>query len=305
MKKLIYVLIFSLLIFYMILHPAEACEASENGILLWFTQVLPALLPFTMISAMIMRSGLLAYFEEHLPAPAARLGAGRLYIIFCGFLFGFPIGSKLACDCCLSGLISKRDAEILCCFTNNLSPAFILSYVLNTRLHHAYPASITLAILYLPPFCIGCLLLFGASAKKQKKSMKKTSRFQLDMQIVDAGIISGFETLIKLCGYIVFFSMLGSIVNTISLLPSAVRLFLCASLEVTNGTAIIADSTLSSAAKYITCVGLLATGGLSGLAQTASMLAPADLSLNSYIKMKLLFTTCSLLSAAVFCLLFI
>ena len=29
----------------------------------------------------------------------------------------------------------------------------------------------------------------------------------MDMQIIDAGIIHGFETLIKICGYIILFSI--------------------------------------------------------------------------------------------------
>lgn len=305
MKKLIYVIMIIFIIFYMIVCPTQACKASENGILLWFHQVLPALLPFTMISAMVMRSGLLSFLESHLPAPFVRLGAARLYIIFCGFLFGFPIGSKLACDCYHAGLIRKRDAQILSTFTNNLSPAFLLNYVLHAKLHSAYPASVTLGILYLPPLCTGCLLLFRQSDAQKEKSMKKTSRFQMDMQIVDAGILSGFETLIKLCGYIVFFSMLGSIVNAVSLLPPAIRLFLCASLEVTNGIAVIAARSLPSIAEYPACIGLLAMGGLSGIAQTASMLSQAGLSLSSYVKMKLFFTACSVFFAAAFCLLFI
>ena len=31
----------------------------------------------------------------------------------------------------------------------------------------------------------------------------------MDMQIIDAGIIHGFETLIKICGYIILFSIGG------------------------------------------------------------------------------------------------
>lgn len=68
--------------------------------------------------------------------------------------------------------------------------------------------------LYLPS-AIGMIAMLRLT--KQKLNTKIPAQgFKLNMQIVDAGIMKGFETLIKLCGYIVLFSIVSRIPQTIA-----------------------------------------------------------------------------------------
>lgn len=293
-----------IVIIYLLSCPASACGAARKGLLLWFDQVLPALFPFTVISTVLLQSGLMEWFDDILSQKRFFLSSTELFIIFCGFLFGFPIGSKLSSECYQNGQLSRKHAQILCCCTNNLSPAFILGYVLTQKFHSRFSSFWTFLLLYSPSFLIGLILLFSNRSVIQNHK-KTASRFQLDMQIIDAGIISGFETLIKLCGYIVFFSILGSILQRYPGSPPLPVYILTISLEVTNGIAMLSESTLSPDIIYVLAIGIASLGGLSGIAQTYSMLAPARLSISGYLKLKLLCSAISVCLAGCYCRLLI
>jgi len=109
----------------------------------------------------------------------------------------------------------------------------------------------------------------------------------LDMQVMDAGIISGFESLIKICGYIVIFSIVSEIaITTISKLiiqpPIFITLFL-ANLEITNGIHMLSKCNILESLIYVSAIQALSFGGLSGIAQTSSILSSSGLSIHKYI----------------------
>ena len=207
------------------------------------------------------------------------------YVIFCGFLFGFPIGSKLSADLYEHHRIVKKRAQILACFTNNLSPVFVTSVLVN-QLHFSSVVPFFL-LLYGIPLCI-CLALLSFIKPERFVHEKKASRFQLNMQIVDAGIINGFETLIKICGYIMMFSIFAEIAQSIPYGSSFPKLVLTGCLEVTNGISALSQFSCNHFQKYLLTVLFLALNGISGLFQTASLLSVSNLSIKQYLKMKLL-----------------
>jgi len=107
------------------------------------------------------------------------------------------------------------------------------------------------------------------------------------MQIMDAGIISGFESLIKICGYIVIFSIVTEIITaTISFLvsePPILITFLLGNLEITNGIQLLSECDMTEYLTYILAIQALSFGGLSGIAQTGSILSSSGLSMHKYI----------------------
>lgn len=284
MKKIISAFIVLVIIVYFILAPSSALNASRNGLVLWFEQLLPTLLPFSIISYVVLCSNLFMF--SHKPdRHTRRISGPEWYIIFCGFLFGFPIGSKLTADCYRQGQISKKNASILCCFTNNLSPVFVTA-VLREQL--GFPADLLpYILLYGIPLLIGLgyLFLYGEPAPKHKKT---ASRFQLNMQIVDAGIINGFETLIKICGYIMMFSILSEILKSAPFGNQLCKVILIGCTEVTNGIAALSLFSGNAQIRYLLTILFLSWNGISGLFQTASILCTTDLSVKQYLKGKLL-----------------
>lgn len=294
MKKtgfLIFVL--SILAFFL-LFPEAAISASKRGLSLWFEQLVPVLLPFSILSGIVLSSHL---FEGRPKKKQGFLCPLECYIICCGFLFGFPIGSKLAADSYREGKISKKHAEILSCFTNNLSPVFIVS-VWKKQL--MLPGEgIAFLLLYGIPFVLGMLALYRQkeALPEQKKS---ASRFQLNMQIVDAGIMNGFTTLIRICGYVMLFSIISQMFLLLPLGNELTRLLLTGGTEVTNGLQLLAESNLNAGAKRFLATLFLSWNGLSGFFQTASILRQEKLPIMYYLKTKLLYLILAGIGALLF-----
>ena len=59
----------ALLLAYMFAHPQKALHASQQGLLLWFHTLLPTLLPFMILSNLVIRLGT----AEKLLSPCAPL----------------------------------------------------------------------------------------------------------------------------------------------------------------------------------------------------------------------------------------
>ena len=273
------------MILYFLIYPQNALMASRRGLTLWFEQILPTLLPFSVISYIVLHSNLFSHPAHEKKHSFLRIQPEEWYVIFCGFLFGFPIGSKLSADLYEHHRIVKKRAQILACFTNNLSPVFVTSVLVN-QLHFSSVVPFFL-LLYGIPLSI-CLALLSFIKPERFVHEKKASRFQLNMQIVDAGIINGFETLIKICGYIMMFSIFAEIAQSIPYGSSFPKLVLTGCLEVTNGISALSQFSCNHFQKYLLTVLFLALNGISGLFQTASLLSVSNLSIKQYLKMKLL-----------------
>lgn len=285
MKKLSCISLLIIMILYFLIYPQNALMASRRGLTLWFEQILPTLLPFSVISYIVLHSNLFSHPAHEKKHSFLRIQPEEWYVIFCGFLFGFPIGSKLSADLYEHHRIVKKRAQILACFTNNLSPVFVTSVLVN-QLHFSSVVPFFL-LLYGIPLCI-CLALLSFIKPERFVHEKKASRFQLNMQIVDAGIINGFETLIKICGYIMMFSIFAEIAQSIPYGSSFSKLVLTGCLEVTNGISALSQFSCNHFQKYLLTVLFLALNGISGLFQTASLLSVSNLSIKQYLKMKLL-----------------
>lgn len=118
----------------------------------------------------------------------------------------------------------------------------------------------------------------------------EASRSQITFKIIDAGIMNGFETLLKLCGYIVIFSIL---CKPLSLLKNSipfVSLLFGSILEVTNGISCITGHGFSKEAMFLLCTTCTSFGGICGIAQTSSMISDTTLSMSAYIRDKLFFS---------------
>lgn len=281
MKKIAVIAVTTLLILFILFSPEAALDASKNGLTLWFTQLLPALLPFSILSYIILHSGMLP----------SRLKTA--YIIMCGFLFGFPIGGKLTADFYEQKLLSRRKASILCAFTNNLSPAFVTASL--QGLLQLSPSWRIYFLLYGIPLCYGLLMLALYHRKECFTQKETASRFHMDMQIIDAGIINGFETLIRICGYIVLFSIICASLHPLLPESSWLLLMFTGTLEVTNGISVLSSFPCSRVCKLFAALFFLSWGGLSGIMQASSILHHAGLSVSRYVIQKLF------LSALVLC----
>jgi len=136
----------------------------------------------------------------------------------------------------------------------------------------------------------------GALKKEENRQKKTASQSQITFKIIDAAIMNGFETLVRIGGYIMLFSILISLVEKLPL-PKPVLILLENVLEITNGINCLANTDWSIQTKYILAMTATAFGGLSGIAQTSSMVKGTSLSMKKYCLVKLFLTLCTFLLA--------
>lgn len=131
MKKTISLLILFLCLILLFLHPMLTVSAAANGLMLWYQNILPALLPFAILSNILISSGAF-YHISGILYPVIRIlipcSRNACFPLLAGFLFGFPMGSRICAQMLEENQLSREEAVILFAICNNISPMFIARY---------------------------------------------------------------------------------------------------------------------------------------------------------------------------------
>ncbi len=290
-----YIIILVGFLFYILAFPEESVGAATIGLNLWYENMLPTLLPFSILSYILIHSGILdscASLAHRFLGKFFPVSSAGLYPLIAGLLFGFPMGSKITADLVHSGKMSREEGQRLFCACNNISPMFVGSFILNESLGRPELRLATYLILYVPPLVLymiwNCKRHFTTPLEN---SSKKTA--SMNLQLIDAGIMNGFETLAKLGGYIILFAILAQMTTMLPISDPLLKCLLIGCTEITNGISYTARLGLDFPLAYPLMVSFTAFGGLSGFAQTASMVKDSKLSMIPYLQMKLLGTAIS------------
>lgn len=280
------------LLLYMLLFPKKVLADSLAGLDLWFHTVLPSLLPFMILSNVLIDANVVSQlmrpfsgFFRHVLGLSPEGGYAWLLGLFCGF----PMGARLTGDMYRQHRISREEAVYLLTFANQSSPMFLSTYVV---LHGLGDSTLTLpvfVIFYASAFLTSLVFRirsrrFGLPPSKPKKEVPEQTSYG---NLLDTSIMNGFEIITRLGGYIILFSILAGIVLQ---LPAPLRTaapFLSGLTEITTGIHTISGTTLPLQVKFTAIVCCTAFGGFSTVAQTSCMLNGTGLSIFTYLKGKL------------------
>ncbi len=299
MKKLCFELSLAAIFLFLFLYPSQALAASRVGLHLWFDTLLPTLLPFMILSGIFIR-GDLARPLVSLLAPffkkALMLSPGGTYALLMGFLCGCPMGAKTVNDLLERGQIAPEEAQYLAGFCNNLSPSFIVTFLVTEKLGRPALMLPVLVILYGSPLLFAILTnpayrRLAACPKETPAPNPPAAREALSFVMVDHCILDSVLTVVRLGGYIMLFAILAGAVRLLPFPPKATAV-LTALAEITNGIPAILEAFPFPAA-FLLLMTLASFGGLSALAQTDSAGGFSDkknahLSLWKYVRSKLL-----------------
>lgn len=306
MKKSLFVLFLLLLLGFLLFFPREALEAAGSGLLLWYRNLVPVLFPFMILSGLLIRmdaiSTLLKYIRPLFWAVFGTTACGS-YAILAGFLFGYPMGAKVVCDLRQEEQITSGEARYLIGFVNNLSPAFLITFLVHQNLGQPALLLPTLVILYGAPLLTGLLTSF--SWRKERRSLspkkKKASKAPLKPELIDACISDGIWNITKLGAYIMLFSVIAGALSLLPLKNELLRCLMLGCLEITSGIRIVCASGLPFPEKYLCLILLCSFGGFCALFQTLSVFPMPKETFRHYLKAK----TLTLVIAALFTLLFL
>ena len=311
MKKNLITFSILFIFFLMLAFPAVTKGAANDGLNLWIFTVLPALLPYTIISSILMQLGafstpcqFISRFVKH------KIPEHKIFTVICGCLCGCPIGAKVAADSYKKGLLTKDTSEFLMCTCNNLSPSFLINYVFVEV--YAPFIELTISQKWLIYFIITGSSFFGSlithilfikkHAKTSFISPSKPIPTDISMQkkpalgaVLEDCILSAFEIQAKIGGYIILFTIITNLfLHTLCLSDIQAAIF-GSLLEVTSGLGLFQNYShnISLNQCLITLIpaivtSLVAFGGICTIFQTKTALSSSGLSLKKYVISKLI-----------------
>ena len=306
------VLIFNILI---ILVPRLVISSARNGLLLWFNNVLPALLPFIIGTNLLIKLGFIDFLGtilENLMQKTFKISGIGAFPLVLGMFSGYPVGAKIVCDLRMNKKISKEEGEKLLTFTNNSGPLFILGTVGVGMFNSDKLGYLMLFVHYTSALTTGLIFRNYKNKKNipneiKKVSIKtalknlKTSRLKENKsfgEILGESVKNALEITVTVGGFIMFFSVisalfaesnifnnLGEILfpDSISYLSDGIFMGI---IEITNGCNILSKSKTALAA--VLSISLISWSGFSIHAQTFSIVSKTDLNTNIYILSKII-----------------
>lgn len=301
MKKSILFLLSIVLLCYIFLCPQDAVQASLAGVRLWFYTLLPSLLPFIILSNLLIQWDKLILILR----PFDRLfrclfGLSSLggYAMLIGVLCGCPMGAKVTADLYREGKIDIQEADYLLSFANNTSPVFLSNYIYLHILDGSVPL-MQINMIYYSAILLTSLtfrLFYRRFHTIQPGLTILPNRNQIFIKCFDSAVMNGFETIAKLGGYVILFSIISH--GLLNLLPaSTLSCFLAPFIEVTSGLDIMKEQLHTAHSLPFFAMIFVSFGGISIMAQTKGMLVSTLLHLHNYIIGKLVTTLyCALLS---------
>ncbi|MGN0335003.1 MAG: transporter [Lachnospiraceae bacterium] len=296
MKKLFISAFCILGLCFLLCFPSLALEASQKGLSLWFETLLPTLLPFLIISQLILKSNVVTYIQKPFSPLFRKLfhvSESGSFCILCGFLCGYPVGARLIALQVREKRISTEEGQYLLSFCNNVSPMFCISYGIRYGMENTmiFPA---LFSIYAAP------IVYAVLTRKKYISASQSTKKQISIpenifQLIDICIIDSFEIMIRLCGYLILFSIIiHGLQSRFLRLPHMLLTLLSCTLEITNGLSLVHTLPIGIR-KDLLGIFALSFGGLCCILQTRSVLGTSVLSIRKYIHAKLCTTLLSLL----------
>lgn len=288
---MLYIVLFIFLIYLILTHSSESLYYAFHGLTLWYQKMVPALLPFMILSGTLIRMHLTGKFVvliHPLLKRIFRCNENVSYGIIIGFLCGFPMGAKTASDLLKEERITITEARFLLSFCNNIGPVYFCSFVL--PLLQIDNIAIAVLGMYGLPFLYGIILRYTFFRNKISFSdhaeLQNKSRNRSLLDALDESVKSGIGSISVLCGYMIIFNMLNIVPH---LYFPQLLVYISPILEITGGLTIFKQPD-----SLYTLI-ILPFGGLSCIAQTNSIIYETKLSLKEYILHKSILTFISVI----------
>jgi len=311
-KTLVLAISVTTLLVALIKFPKDGLEASTRGVDMWWEIVFPSLLPFFIISELLISFGVVAFVGvllEPLMRPLFRVPGSGGFIWAMGMASGFPSGAKWTARLRSEGQITKVEAERLVSFTNSSNPLFIFGAV-SVGFFHNTALGLILAIShYAGNFIVGLIMRFHGKHEKNNRESKKRSFKHAFIElhktriketrplgkILGDAVISSIETLMMIGGFIVIFSVINKLLYIMNFtemiafffnyllsllqIPTSFSIPLISGIfEITLGSQLTSNVEAAPLLmKAIIVSFILGFSGISVHAQVASILAQTDI----------------------------
>ena len=321
MKKLFVVLCLVFLLL-LILFPSDSADAAKQGLDIFLYTVLPSLLPFFIVSSLLLATGvfrLAAKWMEPLMRPLFHCPGHTAYVFLLSITSGYPVGAKLTATLVKSGNMTPEEGLRTLCFCSTSGPVFMVGAVAVGMLG-VPQAGVLLALAhYLSALAVGVLgrfLIPDRAGGYSKSPAPEQSQALPIGTIMREAITGSIQTLLTVGGYIILFCvlirfltitgvlrLLGYAVTPLLLLlgmpQSLATPFAAGLIEMTTGAKLISLASAPLAQKTAAIAGVISWSGFGIHSQATAFLSDTPISIGKYMGFKALHG----LIAICFCLL--
>ncbi|MGE5558383.1 MAG: sporulation integral membrane protein YlbJ [Bacillota bacterium] len=219
----------------LVLFPQEGYKAAGDGLKLFWEIVFPSLLPFFILSELMLGLGVVHFmgvFLEPMMRPLFNVPGVGAFAMSMGLAAGYPMDAVITGKFRRVGLCSRIEGERLLAFTNTADPLFIIGAVAVGMFRRPELGMLMAAAHYLSSFAVGLIFRFygkrdpegkarrDADVGRRENMLYRAFR-ELEQarkkdgrpvgQLMAEAVKESIGTLFMICGFIVLFSVINTV----------------------------------------------------------------------------------------------
>lgn len=277
-----------------VMKPGIVSEGVFNGLKIWVNNMIPYLLPMSILSNILLQYNFLYRISEKLSFISNRIFNSKYAFIpyFISFVVGYPSGAMTVNTMASYKRIDSREANALIIFTNNCSFQFMGGAVAFSML-----GDLNLAKYIAVPHLLSAVLI-GAILKNSEVNpivtKGKKQKYILFYDAFNSSIYKSITSILSIGGVIVIFSVFSNFFDSLLIsaseylslsiqLSDIIHSVSVGILEIANGCSVAASSALPLNTRLIIINFLISFSGISIIFQTVAVTNDFDFNISNYI----------------------
>lgn len=260
MKKILYLLLLSIIIFLLLINSFEIIESIKFSFSICINNLFPSLIPFMLLSNILIQynfiNDLSSMFNKLMKLFKVNKNCSFAFIM--SMLSGTPSNAKYLSDMYNNNLININDIKKCINFCHFTNPIFILGTIGYSFLNNKKLGLIILISHYLSAFLLGLFNKKDNLVYIENKINKENKNF---ISILNKSIINTSNTLLLILGIITTFLIITTLIDKIFFISNNFK-FIYGFIELTQGLKYLSLSNFSIELKTILSTFLISFGGL-------------------------------------------
>lgn len=310
----------------MVTYPKETFDSAIMGLNLWWNVVFPALLPFFILSEILMGIGVVHFIGvllEPLMRPIFNVPGVGAFAMSMGLASGYPMDAVITCRFRKNQLCTAVEAERLLSFTNTADPLFMFGAVA-VGMFGMPELGATIALAhYISSFLVGIVFRFHGRSRDNFSPDKPPENANIIMrafralytahkednrttsQLLGDAVKTSMNTILLIGGFIIVFSVFIRIMTLVGITDFLADIFavllsllnyntnlapalVSGFFEIDLGTLAVSQTVAPLSEKVAIASAIIAWSGLSVHGQVASIVIESGIRMAPYIIGRLL-----------------
>lgn len=309
----------------LVIYPKESVEAATAGLKIFWEIVLPSLLPFFVLSEIMLGMGVVHFIGvllEPLMRPVFNVPGAGAFALSMGLAAGYPMDAVITGKFRRNGMCTQAEGERLLSFTNTADPLFIFGAVAVGMFGRPELGAVLAIAHYLSSFTVGFIYRYyrrdeassSTDPVELRRLLPKALRALLQARREDGrplgklmgdAVRESMGTLLMIGGFIMLFSVMvrilaatgalrlitpviAAILKLFGLNPILAQAVFNGILEIDLGTMAASQVNAALTDKAMVASWIVAWSGLSVHGQVASVVHDTDIRMAPYVAARFL-----------------